>query len=45
MENIIMLGTGNGGTFNLYNTCFVMQNNNGNFLVDTGIIVKNIASS
>lgn len=36
MEKIIMLGTGNGGTFDLYNTCFVLQNNNGNFLVDTG---------
>ncbi len=36
MENIIMLGTGNGGTLDLYNTCFVIQNGNGNFLVDTG---------
>ena len=36
MENIIMLGTGNGGTLNLYNTCFVIQNDNENFLVDTG---------
>ena len=36
MEKIIMLGTGNGGTLNLYNTCFVIQNDNGNFLVDTG---------
>ena len=36
MEKIIMLGTGNGGTLNLYNTCFVIQNNKGNFLVDTG---------
>lgn len=33
---IIMLGTGNGGTIDLYNTCFVIQNNIGNFLVDTG---------
>ena len=31
-----MLGTGNGGTLDLYNTCFVIQNDNGNFLVDTG---------
>lgn len=31
-----MLGTGNGGTIDLYNTCFVIQNENGNFLVDTG---------
>ncbi len=36
MEKIIMLGTGNGGTLDLYNTCFVIQNSNGNFLVDTG---------
>lgn len=36
MDKIIMLGTGNGGTINLYNTCFVIQNDIGNFLVDTG---------
>jgi len=36
MEKIIMLGTGHGATFDLYNTCFVIQNNNGNFLIDTG---------
>ncbi len=36
MEKIIMLGTGNGEALDLYNTCFVIQNNNGNFLVDTG---------
>ena len=36
MKKIIMLGTGNGGTLDLYNTCFVVQNENGNFLVDTG---------
>lgn len=36
MEKIIMLGTGNGGTLDLYNTCFVIQNKYGNFLVDTG---------
>ena len=36
MEKIIMLGTGNGGTLDLYNTCFVIQNSSGNFLVDTG---------
>ena len=35
MDKIIMLGTGNGGTINLYNTCFVIQNENGNFLIDT----------
>jgi len=31
-----MLGTENGGTLDLYNTCFVIKNDNGNFLVDTG---------
>lgn len=36
MNKIIMLGTGNGGTIDLYNTCFVVQNDKGNFLVDTG---------
>lgn len=36
MDKIIMLGTGNGTTIDLYNTCFVIQNDNGNFLVDTG---------
>jgi len=36
MSKLIMLGVGNGGTLNLYNTCFVIQNDNGNFLVDTG---------
>lgn len=33
---IKILGTGNGGTINLYNTCFAIQNNDGVFLVDTG---------
>lgn len=36
MSKIIMLGVGNGGTLNLYNTCFVIQNDIGNFLIDTG---------
>ena len=36
MDKIIMLGTGNGGTIDLYNTCFVINNELGNFLVDTG---------
>ena len=31
-----MLGTGNGGTIDVYNTCFVIQNDIGDFLVDTG---------
>lgn len=36
MSKIIMLGTGNGGTVDLYNTCFVIQNDEGNFLIYTG---------
>lgn len=36
MTKLIMLGVGNGGTLDLYNTCFAIQNENGNFLIDTG---------
>lgn len=36
MAKIIMLGTGNGGTINLYNTCFAIKNDQGIFLIDTG---------
>lgn len=36
MTKIIMLGAGNGGTLDLYNTCFVIKNDDGDFLVDTG---------
>lgn len=36
MAKIIMLGTGNGSTIKLYNTCFVIENNNQKFLIDTG---------
>lgn len=36
MNKIIMLGTGNGGTIDLYNTCFVVNNEKGDFLVDMG---------
>lgn len=36
MTKLTMLGTGNGVTLDLYNTCFVIQNENGSFLVDTG---------
>lgn len=36
MEKIIMLGTGHGTVLDLYNTCFVIQNDEGNFLIDTG---------
>ena len=35
MERIIMLGTGHGSVMNSYNTCFLIQNNNENLLVDT----------
>jgi len=31
-----ILGTGNGGALNCYNTCFALQNNNEYFLVDGG---------
>ena len=36
MTKLVMLGVGNGITENLYNTCFLVQNDKGNFLVDTG---------
>lgn len=36
MEKIIMLGTGNGFVWNLYNTCFLLENGDENLLVDTG---------
>ena len=36
MTKLIFWGVGNGGTLNLYNTCLVIQNENGNFLIDTG---------
>ena len=36
MEKIIMLGTGHGFVWNLYNTCFLLENGNRNLLVDTG---------
>lgn len=35
-EKIIMLGTGHGFTFDLYNTCFILQNGDKNLLVDCG---------
>ena len=31
-----ILGTGNGGTLNCYNTCFIIENNKEYFLVDGG---------
>ena len=36
MEKLIMLGTGHGTVINSYNTCFLLQNDNNNLLVDTG---------
>ena len=33
---ITLLGTGNAFTTEVYNTCFVMKDSNGNFLVDAG---------
>lgn len=45
MERIIMLGTGNGFVYDLFNTCFILDKDNEYFLVDTGggvDIVKNI---
>ena len=36
MNKLIMLGIGNGGTLDLYNTCFVINNEKGDFLIDTG---------
>lgn len=35
-EQIIMLGTGHGFTFNYYNTCFILRNGDKNLLIDTG---------
>lgn len=45
MEKLIMSGTGHGFVFNLYNTCFLLENGKENLLVDTGggiEIVKNL---
>lgn len=36
MNRITMLGVGAGGTRDLYNTCFLLSNEQGNLLVDTG---------
>ena len=36
MEKIIMLGTGHGFTFDLFNTCFILENGQKHLLVDTG---------
>lgn len=42
MSRILMLGTGNGLVFNLNNTCFLLENNDDYFLVDTGGGVKTL---
>lgn len=45
MEKIIMLGTGHGAVMDLYNTCFLLDNDGENLLVDTGgsiQIIKNL---
>lgn len=36
MQRIIMLGTGSGFMYEYYETCFVIDNNNEYFLIDTG---------
>lgn len=36
MTSIKMLGTGHGNTVELYNTCFIIENGGGVFLIDTG---------
>lgn len=36
MTKLIFLGVGNGGTLDLYNTCFDIQTEHGDFLIDTG---------
>ena len=36
MSKLIMLGTGSGFNKYFYNTCFVINHNNKNFLIDTG---------
>lgn len=45
MEKLIILGTGHGSVINLYNTCFLLDNNGENLLVDTGgsiQVIKNL---
>lgn len=36
MQKIIMLGAGHGFVYNCYNTCFLLQNDDEYFLIDTG---------
>lgn len=45
---IIMMGTGHGFVHDLYNTCFVIENNKKHFLIDTGgsaDIVRNLENA
>ena len=44
MEKIIMLGTGHGFVYNLYNTCFLLENGDENLLVDTGGAIEVVKS-
>lgn len=36
LQKLIMIGTGHGFVFDCYNTCFLMQNDDKYFLIDTG---------
>lgn len=36
MSKLLMLGTGHGMVKKMYNACFIIQNEEGNFLIDTG---------
>lgn len=36
MQRLLMLGVGHGFVYNLYNTCFLFQNDESYFLIDTG---------
>lgn len=48
MQKLIMMGTGNGLVFDCYETCFVLQNDDNYFLIDTGgsaDIIKHLTKS
>ena len=36
MSKLLMLGTGHDMAKKMYNTCFIIQNDEGNFLIDAG---------
>lgn len=42
MQKIIMLGTGHGFVYNYNNTCFILQNDEKYFMIDTGGSTKTI---